>query len=198
MNGEISTRGLQSFPRHSNIQRPAKFAFVGTIGVLIQLAVLEVLTALGLHYLWATAFAVEAAVLHNFMWHQRFTWRDRGASRLTETGSRLFRFHLSNGAISILGNLVLMRRLVGQFGMSVLVANLLTIAACSLGNFLASDRWVFLSLAHVAAKSSHRESALRTVCHQKQGPLCERDVDERSSCSQRQADSDLGLQKEWR
>jgi putative flippase GtrA len=198
MKGETSRCDPQSFAWCSSIQRPAKFALVGAIGIVVQLAAIEALTALGVHYLWATGLAVEAAVLHNFMWHQRFTWRDRGASRLTETGSRLFRFHLSNGAISILGNLVLMRRLVGQFGMSVLVANLLTIAACSLGNFLASDRWVFLSLAHVAAKSSHRESALRTVCHQKQGPLCERDVDERSSCSQRQADSDLGLQKEWR
>jgi dolichol-phosphate mannosyltransferase len=157
MNGEISTRGLQSFPRHSNIQRPAKFAFVGTIGVLIQLAVLEVLTALGLHYLWATAFAVEAAVLHNFMWHQRFTWRD-GGSQSAETGLRLLRFHLSNGAISILGSLLLMRWLVGQFGLKVLLANLLTIAACSVGNFLASDRWVFLST-QIVEKDSHTESA---------------------------------------
>ena len=86
MNGERWRRGIQSFPWDSNIQRPAKFALVGAIGVLIQLAVLEALTALGLHYLWATAFAVEAAVLHNFMWHQRFTWRDRGGSRSAETG----------------------------------------------------------------------------------------------------------------
>lgn len=156
MNGGISTRGQQSFPRHSNIQRPAKFAFVGAIGVLIQLAVLEVLTALGLHYLWATAFAVEAAVLHNFMWHQRFTWRDRSQS--AETGVRLLRFHLSNGTISILGSLLLMRWLVGQFGMRVLLANLLTIAACSVGNFLASDRWVFLST-QIVEKNSHAESA---------------------------------------
>jgi putative flippase GtrA len=158
MNGGTSRRGIQSFPRQSSIQRPAKFVFVGAIGVLIQLAVLEALTALGLHYLWATAFAVEAAVLHNFMWHQRFTWRDRGGSQSAETGVRLLRFHLSNGAISILGSLLLMRWLVGQFGLKVLLANLLTIAACSVGNFLASDRWVFLS-AQIVEKNSHIESA---------------------------------------
>jgi len=145
MNAVISTRGAQSFSWHSSIQRPAKFAIVGAIGVLIQLAVLEALTALGFHYLLAKALAVEAAVLHNFMWHQRFTWRDRGGSQSAETGLRLLRFHLSNGAISILGSLLLMRWLVGQFGLKVLLANLLTIAACSAGNFLASDRWVFLS-----------------------------------------------------
>jgi len=69
-----------------------------------------------------------------------------------QTGARLLRFHLSNGAISILGSLLLMRWLVGQMGARVLVANLVTIAACSVGNFLASDRWVFLLPAQAAAK----------------------------------------------
>jgi putative flippase GtrA len=140
------------------VERPAKFVFVGAVGVVIQLAALEALTALGLHYLWATVFAVEAAVLHNFMWHLRFTWGDRGGSQSVETGVRLLRFHLSNGAISILGSLLLMRWLVGQFGLKVLLANLLTIAACSVGNFLASDRWVFLST-QIVEKDSHTESA---------------------------------------
>jgi dolichol-phosphate mannosyltransferase len=155
MNGGISRCGLQSFFWRSSIQRAAKFALVGAIGIAVQLAVLEVLTALGCHYLWATGLAVEAAVLHNFMWHQRLTWSDRGGSGLEETGVRLLRFHFCNGAISLLGSLLLMRWFVGQFRMSVLIANLLTIAACSVGNFLASDRWVFLSTVH-AAKSSHR------------------------------------------
>jgi dolichol-phosphate mannosyltransferase len=158
MNGGTSRCPLKSSLSGSNIQRPAKFALVGAIGVAVQLAVLEALTALGLHYLWATGMAVEAAVLHNFMWHQRFTWRDRGGLRL-ETGARLLRFHLSNGAISILGNLLLMRWLVGQFGIRVLMANLLTIAACCVGNFLASDRWVFLPPVNTAQNNSHGESA---------------------------------------
>jgi len=152
MKGGTSRCGLQSFLWCSSVQRPVKFALVGAIGVVVQLAALEALTGLGLHYLLATGVAVEAAVLHNFMWHQRFTWRDRGGSRLAETGIRLLRFHLSNGALSILGSLLLMRWFVGQFGMNVLVANLLTIAACSVGNFLASDRWVFLSPVQAAAK----------------------------------------------
>jgi putative flippase GtrA len=130
---------------HPGIQRTAKFAFVGAIGIVVQLAVLQALTAVDCHYLWATGLAVEAAVLHNFVWHQRFTWGDRGGSRRTETGVRMLRFHLSNGAISIFGSLLLVRWLVGEMGMGVLVANVLTIAACSVGNFLASDRWVFLS-----------------------------------------------------
>jgi putative flippase GtrA len=129
----------------------ATFASVGAVGIVVQVAALEGLTALGCHYLWATGFAIEAAVLNNFMWHQRFTWGNRGGSRLALAGTRLLRFHLSNGVISIFGSLLLMRWLVGQLGMRVLVANLLAIAACSVGNFLACDRWVFLSPVPAAA-----------------------------------------------
>ena len=131
--------GLLSFIWSASLQRPAKFVLVGAVGVLVQLAVLQALTAIGVSYLWATGLAIEAAVLNNFMWHQKFTWGDRRGSGL----ACLLRFHLSNGTISILGSLLLMSWFVGQFGMGVLVANLLTIAACSVGNFLASDRWVF-------------------------------------------------------
>jgi len=134
------------------IQRPAKFAMVGAIGIVVQLTALEALTAVGCHYLLATGLAVEAAVLHNFLWHQRFTWGDRGASGWAKTCVRLLRFHLSNGAISILGSLLLVRWFAGQLGMGVLSGNLLAIAACSVGNFLASDRWVFLSPVQIAAK----------------------------------------------
>jgi dolichol-phosphate mannosyltransferase len=154
MNGGTSRRASYCSRWGSSIQRAAKFALVGAIGMGVQLATLGALTAFGLHYLWATGFAVEAAVLHNFMWHQRFTWSDRSALRLAETAVRMLRFQLSNGAISILGSLLLMRGFVGHFGMSVLASNLLTIAACSVGNFLASDRWVFLS--PVPAKSSRQ------------------------------------------
>ena len=142
----------QSLIWTSSLRRPAKFALVGAVGIAVQLAALEALTTLGCDYMWATGLAIEAAVLNNFMWHQRFTWSDRSGSHVAETGIRLLRFHLSNGTISILGSLLLMRWLVGQLGIRVLVANILTIAACSVGNFLASDRWVFLSSVQVATK----------------------------------------------
>lgn len=159
MNGDFtisgaSRYGLQSFLKRLSIHHSAKFALVGAIGILVQLGTLKALKTLGCPYLVASGVAVEAAVLHNFVWHQRFTWSDRGVSRLQETGVRLLRFQVSNGAISIIGTLLLMRWLAGRLGMNVMVANLLTIAACAVGNFLASDRWVFLSTVRGAAKGS--------------------------------------------
>ncbi len=126
------------------LRRWLKFNFVGGIGIGVQLAVLAVLRSLlHLDYLLATALAVEAAVLHNFLWHDRFTWADRPASRFTHSLVRLARFNASNGLVSIVGNLLLMRLLVGTLQMQYFAANLMAIAACSLVNFLLSDCFVF-------------------------------------------------------
>jgi putative flippase GtrA len=122
--------------------RFAAFNLVGVLGFVLQLGVLALLLHAGIHYLLATALAVEAAVLHNFAWHERWTWRDRpvsGRARL----HRLVRFHASNGIVSLLGNLVLMRMLVGVLGVPPLPANLVSVLACSLLNFTTSDRLVF-------------------------------------------------------
>jgi putative flippase GtrA len=58
----------------TTIRRWAIFNGIGLLGVGVQLATLAVMiNRLGMHYLAATAIAVEAAVLHNFFWQQRFT-----------------------------------------------------------------------------------------------------------------------------
>jgi len=120
-----------------------KFNLVGGIGVGVQLLVLGTLrTGFQVDYLVATALAVEAAVVNNFFWHERFTWADRTAkSRLM----RFIKFNLTTGLVSILGNVALMKMFAGIFHMQYLVANLTTIAACSLVNFAVSDRFVFRS-----------------------------------------------------
>ncbi len=118
-----------------------KFNAVGGIGIAVQLAALTILKS-GLHtnYLAATALAVETAVIHNFVWHEHFTWKDRKAERAL---TRFLKFNLTTGALSILGNLLLMGFLVGGLHLNYLVANMITIAACSILNFLVSDRFVF-------------------------------------------------------
>jgi putative flippase GtrA len=163
-------------PPPSKLVRWSKFNLVGGIGITVQFAVL-LLTKSVLHfnYLAATAIAVEAAVLHNFVWHERFTWADRvrpswrtlprhpsgaeahkplsgllAALKRCATQSlggpsfrRFLRFNLTNGAVSVLGNLALMRVMVGQGHMNYLLGNAIAIALCSLANFLVSEEWVF-------------------------------------------------------
>jgi putative flippase GtrA len=119
-----------------------RFNGVGMVGFALQLALLALLLRLGLNYLAATAIAVELTVLHNFAWHERWTWRDRTAGA-EGRARRLWRFHASNGLISLAGNLLLMRLLVGLLGLPALPANLLAVLLCALVNFTASDRFVF-------------------------------------------------------
>lgn len=123
-----------------------KFNLVGLGGVLAQLGLLEAWMHFSLgNYLVGTAVAVEAALLHNFGWHCAFTWRDRPALTRGQVLRRALRFHLSNGAVSLLGNLLLMKLLVSVLGSPVLVANLVSILICSCMNFLLGDRFVFAS-----------------------------------------------------
>ena len=55
-----------------------RFLAIGLLGFLIQLAALGWLIArAGWPWLAATLASVELAVVHNFLWHARWTWRDR-------------------------------------------------------------------------------------------------------------------------
>ena len=194
--GERSCEKRERLIAYPTLLRWCKFNLVGGIGILVQVVALFFLRGvMHFNYLFATAIAVEAAVMHNFVWHEQFTWADRvsgaprqasgaeaqGISRrlfaalkscatqrfsrpgkpcgsrelsgpnwLSEASRlygpslrRLLRFNLSNGAVSILGNLALMRVMVGQGHMNYLLANGIAIALCSVANFLVSEEWVF-------------------------------------------------------
>jgi putative flippase GtrA len=191
--------------RGLTLARWLKFNFVGGIGIGVQFVALFLLkSVLHVNYLAATAWAVETAVVHNFVWHEQFTWADRiTTDRLTadrgrgtatsgakarnlriawfaalkrcatqnpwvkrsapESQNRAFRgprrcatkkpwpssltrfvrFNLTTGAVSIVGNLALMKVMVGLGHINYLVANIIAIALCSVANFVVSDEWVF-------------------------------------------------------
>jgi putative flippase GtrA len=121
-----------------------RFNLVGGIGIALQLALLFFLkSVLDFNYLAATGVAVEATVMHNFLWHERYTWMDRVRPSWRGSPPRLLRFHLTNGAVSIAGNLALMKILVGVGHLNYMAANAAAIVVCSLFNFLVSDAYVF-------------------------------------------------------
>jgi len=121
-----------------------KFNAAGIVGVGVQMAALYLLTHFAeLNYLASTTIAVEAAILHNFIWHERYTWRIRTRVDPHSALQRLLHFNLSNGAVSLVGNLVLMKLLVDWVGMPVMAANLCAIAACSTLNLVIEEYFVF-------------------------------------------------------
>jgi putative flippase GtrA len=138
-----------------NLFRLMKFNAVGGIGIGVQLVALAIFRSwMQLDYLLATGLAVEIAVIHNFLWHARFTWADRPALRRGHLLLRLAKFNASNGAVSMVGNLVLMRLLVGEVKLNDVASNVIAIVICSLVNFLLSDRFVFEAEAKPAAIST--------------------------------------------
>jgi putative flippase GtrA len=62
---------------------------------------------------------------------------------------QLVRFHLSNGLVSMLGNLALMPILVEGARIPVLVSNGIAILCCSIVNFFLGNKWAFAARAQL-------------------------------------------------
>lgn len=125
------------------------FIAIGAIGFAVQMGVLLWLSAWHWPYQIATLFAVEAAILHNFAWHERWTWSDR-QEKEAGTMQRLLRFHLGTGLTSLVGNVVVTTAAVELLHLATLPANAVAVAAASIANFLVADRWVFRRVAAAA------------------------------------------------
>ena len=124
-------------------RRFARFNAVGALGIAVQLTGLWVLVDLwGVAYPLATALAVALAIVHNFVWHLRWTWGDRHSDG-SATALAFVRFAGTNGVISIVGNVAIMLLLVNVTGAHPLIANAIAIATCGLVNFAMSDLFVF-------------------------------------------------------
>jgi putative flippase GtrA len=126
------------------VSRFWRFGLVGFIGAILQLMIVWLLTkSFGVLSTVATLVAVEITILHNFTWHERFTWGNRGPKSIRQLALRLWRFHAGNGLVSLAGNAMLMYCLVERLKAPVLPAAMGSIVLCSLANFLIADRWVF-------------------------------------------------------
>jgi putative flippase GtrA len=129
--------------------RISAFVAVGAAGFVLQLGTIAALTRLAAWpYPLATLAGVELAVLHNFFWHQRWTWGER------RTGNgviqRLLRYHAGTAATSLGGNIVWTTLWVEAAGVDPAVANVFAVLMMSGANFLVADRWVFARKAGIA------------------------------------------------
>ena len=124
--------------------RFGRFSLVGFMGAILQLTLVWLLTeCFGVLSTAAMLVAVEITILHNFAWHERFTWSNRSLKSWRQLALRMWRFHAGNGLVSLAGNTVLVYCLVERLKAPVLPAAIGAIVICSLANFLIADRWVF-------------------------------------------------------
>jgi putative flippase GtrA len=123
-----------------------KHNLVGLQGLLWKMIVMvlfkEVLKA---GYLLSTVCAVEVVLLHNFFWHQHWTWKDRSEGlTFYLLLFRLMRYHFCTGLTAMVVNLGMMRLLVGALGVHYLPALLLATGFSGTLNFLMAALVIFL------------------------------------------------------
>ncbi|MGA8027466.1 MAG: GtrA family protein [Bryobacteraceae bacterium] len=124
--------------------RFGRFNLVGLLGAGLQVGLLCVLTErFRLPLFAAIPVAVELVVLHNFVWHETFTWRDRRFKTVQQRAIALLLFHAGNGCISLIGNTILTYLLVERLRAPLFPSACAAIAVCSVLNFFLADRWVF-------------------------------------------------------
>jgi len=124
--------------------RFAAFALVGLSGFVLQMTALELLLRAGTAGpVAATAVAVELAVLHNFAWHERWTWHDRRRGGIAGLAKRLAQFHVANGVLSLVVSVGCVAFTSRAFGWPPIASNVVAVALTGLLNFVALDRWVF-------------------------------------------------------
>ena len=137
----MTNRSTDDQPGHAI--RVSRYAVVATLGFVVQFATLAAWMALGLPPVAATVLAIEAAILHNFAWHDRWTWGDRELPPNARRLRRLAHYNATMAVTSIGAGIAAAVVLVEWMGRSVVEANLVAIAAATLLNYLASDLAIF-------------------------------------------------------
>ena len=126
------------------VMRLVRFSMAGVAGFAVQVAALAFLVSVtNMHYLVATILAVEAAILINFVWHDRWTWRDRPPVTEAERWRRLARFNAMTGLTSIAGSVMVTAALVEMLSMSPIAANIISVIALGTVNFAGANTLVF-------------------------------------------------------
>jgi putative flippase GtrA len=136
------------------VMRLLRFSVAGLVGFLVQVAAMALLVSYtSMHYLVATILAVEVAILINFAWHERWTWRDRPAMNERERWVRLARFNAMTGLTSIAGSVMVTLMLVELLSLSPIVANIISVIALGGLNFAGANTLVFRAAVAVAMLS---------------------------------------------
>ena len=131
------------------LARYIKFAFIGGIGTLINLALLWVAVEIFfVHYLWAATLAFVVADTNNFIWNRWWTFRSKGKIRFQYPQFLLVSLD------GLMLNLILLKTLVEDLmpalgigedraSLFLIVDQVIAIFLVSLFNFFANSLWTF-------------------------------------------------------
>ena len=124
--------------------RFVKFGIVGASGVVVNVGLLYFFTTVTrLDYRISSIFAIECAVINNFLWNYFWTWKDRQTQSKRSFAYMLFKFHLSSGFTAMAVNWGLLVLLTEALHVYFHVSNLIGIGCGAVVNFFLGHYWVF-------------------------------------------------------
>lgn len=121
--------------------RMSRFALVGALGTLVNLAIMWLLVTAAVPYVLAAVVAAELSILHNFLMQERFVFRDMRQG-VHGRRSRVLQFFAFNNIETLL-RLPFLVLLVSGLGMFPVLAQGLTLAVAFLLRFFFVSRVVY-------------------------------------------------------
>jgi dolichol-phosphate mannosyltransferase len=125
------------------IQRYGKFCVVGGTGMLVDMGMLWLMVSLlGWNLSLGKVLAAESAIVNNFLWNDRWTFRARRSD--TPWRSRRLKRFLKFNLICLTGivwSVLLINLQVYGLRLNVFLANFVAITLVSLWNFFMSERF---------------------------------------------------------
>jgi len=121
--------------------RFARFGVVGLSGLVVNTAVLALLTDLaGLFYVLSAVFATQVSTLWNFSFTEFWVFSDRDARRGRGARMALF-FLMNNAALALRGPMLIL--LTSGLGIHYAVSNVISLVSLTLVRFAVADSWIW-------------------------------------------------------
>ncbi|OGT42219.1 MAG: hypothetical protein A3F13_02175 [Gammaproteobacteria bacterium RIFCSPHIGHO2_12_FULL_40_19] len=117
------------------------FCFVGVLGLFVNLSLFRILVFSGLHPLAASIFASLIAMMHNFLWHDNLTWKERKHAVLPNRLLQLPKFIL----ISCIGIFITagMVKCFMDLHLNISLGQLIGITVATGWNYFANKTWTW-------------------------------------------------------
>lgn len=128
----------------SLLKRIFSFQFIGWIGTGVNLAFLWFCyDVLEWSLLVSGALAIEAAIIHNFVWYYFWTWNDRVVYTFKDFFELLFKYNVLTAIIDFVVRLSILWVLTEYYGVHYIISDIAGMFVAPLFKYLANDSYVF-------------------------------------------------------
>lgn len=126
------------------VSRFLKFCIVGASGVVVNMFFFWFFyKKLGIYSLIASLLAIQLAIINNFLWNDKWTWKEKRKPGIGEFFKRLTKFAFASNLVSASGNLLGVFVFLNLLKWHYLFSNFLAISLGVVLNFLVNHYWTY-------------------------------------------------------